>query len=106
MIAIFTHEHYRIEIHAKQALDGDAVALCLQCDAIKKAFGVVEYSNPNRPGLTIAEMTYLLCAFMQFVEENKIPLIKRTESLGSSAATVSYDLFASTWLHRRDLTKA
>lgn len=81
MMALEDHKEYSPEIHAKQARIGNVSAIRIQCDAIKKAFGVVDYSDPKHPGLTVPEMTRLLYAFWEYVD-----LQKKSTSLSLTSA--------------------
>ncbi len=71
IISLDQEKEYSPEIHAKLARKGHAVSIRIQCDAIKRAFGVVEYSSPKQPGLTISEMTSLLYSFWSYVDLQK-----------------------------------
>lgn len=81
MMSLDAHKEYSPEIHAKQARIGNTSAIRIQCDAIKQAFGVVDYSSPKQPGLTVHEMTRLLYAFWEYVDLQK----KSTSRLLTSA---------------------
>ena len=71
MMVFEREKEYSPEIHAKLARNGHANSIRIQCDAIKNAFGVVDYSGPKQPGLTVSEMTRLLYAFWSYVDLQK-----------------------------------
>lgn len=71
MMSLEQEKEYSPEIHSKLARNGHAESIRIQCEAIKRAFGVVDYSGPRQPGLTVSEMTRLLYAFWSFVDLQK-----------------------------------
>lgn len=71
MLAFESHPEYRPDIHGKLAMQGKKEAVAVVIDAIKKAFGVVEYTSPKLPGLTVNEMLKLWLAFYEWVDFQK-----------------------------------
>lgn len=71
ILSLDGHPEYNASIHAKQASMGNKEAIRIQCDAIKNAFGVVDFTTGDKPGLTVTEMTRLLCAFWEYVDLQK-----------------------------------
>lgn len=71
MMSFESHPEYRPDIHGRLALQGEKKALGILIDAIKKAFGVVEYTSPKLPGLTVNEMLALWISFYEYVDSQK-----------------------------------
>jgi hypothetical protein len=71
MMAFESHPEYRPDIHGRLAMQGKKEAVEVLIDAIKKAFGVVEYTSPKLPGLTVNEMLKLWLAFYEWVDFQK-----------------------------------
>ena len=89
MMSLDREKEYSPEIDAKRARDGHANSIRLQCEAIKRAFGVVDYSGPKQPGLTVSEMTRLLYAFWSYVDLQKKSTNRSSISVESTDATSS-----------------
>lgn len=70
-MAFENHPEYVADLHPKMVANGNKEATMIVVDAIKKAFGVVDYQDPKRPGLTIAEMLGLWTAFYTWVDLQK-----------------------------------
>ncbi len=87
MMSLDQEREYSPEIDAKRARDGHANSIRIQCEAIKRAFGVVDYSGPKQPGLTVSEMTRLLYAFWAYVDLQKKSTNRSSISAESTDAT-------------------
>ena len=57
--------------HPKQAKQGNKEAIRICTSAVQKCFGVVPYSDPKLPGLTVSEMLDLLDSFLVYCELQK-----------------------------------
>jgi hypothetical protein len=71
LLALEGHKELRLDIHPNQAREGikDAIRICV--DAIQSSFGVLPYTDPKLPGLTVTEMLNLLDAFVYYCNTQK-----------------------------------
>ena len=93
MMSFEQEKEYSPEIHSKLARNGHAESIRIQCDAIKRAFGVVEYSEPKQPGLTVSEMTGLLYAFWSYVDLQKKSINpSQTSAVSTDAISIDSDV--------------
>ena len=106
MMVFEREKEYSPEIHAKLARNGHANSIRIQCDAIKNAFGVVDYSGPKQPGLTVSEMTRLLYAFWSYVDLQKKKYQPFVDLCGIYGCDISrirendYEQFVALWISR------
>jgi hypothetical protein len=71
MMSFEAHKEFRADIHPRQAMLGNKQAIETMLDAIRKAFAVVDYESPMKPGLTVNEMFSLFRAFYEWVDVQK-----------------------------------
>jgi hypothetical protein len=78
--------------HTKLAKQGNKDAIRICTNAVQNCFGVVPYSDPKLPGLTVSEMLDLLESFLVYCELQK----KSTNDLQKSPASMDATLPKST----------
>lgn len=71
LLALEGHKELLPYRHPEQARNGNKEAIRICTDAIKDSFGVVAFSDPKLPGLTVAEMLDLLNVFLYYCEIQK-----------------------------------
>lgn len=88
VLALESHPTFRIDLDPRRALeDGDSVAMATMADAVRTAFGVPEFTAPNRPGLTVYECVELLAVFSLYVDSQKKSTNPPLTSPASMAST-------------------
>lgn len=65
------HEHYRFDLTPLRVARGEREAVEITVDAVRKAFGVAEYTKPGTAGLTVQETLQLFNAFCRYLDLQK-----------------------------------
>lgn len=72
LMALEAHPKFRLDLDPRRALeDGDRDAMALMADAVRQAFGVPEFTQPGRSGLTVFECVELLAVFIAYIDLQK-----------------------------------
>ncbi len=71
LLALEGHKELLLHIHPNQAREGIQSGIRICVDAIQASFGVLPYTDPKLPGLTVTEMLNLLDAFVYYCNTQK-----------------------------------
>ncbi len=71
LLALEGHKELRLDIHPYQAREGIQSGIRICVDAVQSSFGVLPYTDPKLPGLTVTEMLNLLDAFIYYCNTQK-----------------------------------
>jgi hypothetical protein len=71
LIGLEAHKEFRFDLHPKRAEEGETDAYRVIASAVREAFGVPEYTEPGKPGLTVIECYQLFRAFVLYADSQK-----------------------------------
>lgn len=91
LIALEAHKEFRFDLHPIRAQNGEAEAFLVIADAVRQAFGVSEYIEPGKPGLTVRECYELLREFLFYADSQKKSSMP-TQTSAESTVAMSTDL--------------
>lgn len=101
LLSLEGHKELLLHIHPEQARNGNADAIRICVDAIQTSFGILPYTDPKLPGLTVTEMLNLLAVFIYYCETQK-----KSTSTSETSQAISEESTSSTFTEPTTLSSS